>query len=242
VGAAIVQISAKGLFSNATTATCTLTGVTSGNTIAAFVNHYNSAGSGSGTTVSDGTSYTNDIRIPGHGGASGFSSLEVFQLLSAAAGTHTIVSTAAVAVNGFGQMVCMELSGLSSSPFDQSASSSNNSTTPSVGPTGTLAVSSELCFAVYCNPGVATTGITNPPTPASTWVSQYADSSTADLPLYIASLISPSTAALSASWGTLSTSGQWIAAIVTFQPAAAPTTGNPRLPRRRSYFDTFIPR
>lgn len=219
---AVVQVSTKGAFSNNTTASATLTGVTAGNTLLAVVTHHNNQSNGAGTTVSDGTAYTNDLFKAGSGGDSGAFSLEVFRLDNAGAGSHTATTTASFGTTGYGQIILIEASGLIASPTDATVSSNGNSTHPSSGTTATLAQSVELAIAVMTTDASSVAGETNPP---SGWTSNYNDTSTGSNTLSINSQITAATTALSASWGTLTTACQWIAGIVTYkavQAAAVP--------------------
>ena len=124
---ALVQKSSVGQFAGTISTTCTLTGVTSGNTLLLISSHANFDSTGGGVTASDGQgAYTTDGEI----GGTTFT-CDILRLAGANAGTHTVTVTSkfGTAVNAQGQAILSEWSGLLS-PDQIANGNSGDSTGP----------------------------------------------------------------------------------------------------------------
>lgn len=215
---AIVQ-SVTAVFSSSTSATATLTGVTAGNDIIVVVNHGDFGSAGGATTVSDGTSYTQD---DGFLLASAYFS-GIFSLDSVSAGTHAVVATcsAGTGANSYGAICAYEVSGLTASPLDQATTPGHSlsSTTPAVGPSGTLAQANEIIFTAVISSGT-TTGITWPPTGGpGAFTSDY-NNLASTLNAIAHQIQTVGTSALTVSAGTMNSAQGWVMPLATYKGAA----------------------
>lgn len=213
---AIVQVGTAAVFGGASlTATCTLTGVTPGNTILAFVNHIDEGSAGGTMSVTDGTSYTQDEGFLL--GSTVFSG--IFRLSSVGSGTHAVAGTcsAGTSANSQGSVQAIEVSGLIASPLDQfTVGHSLSSTTPATGSTGPLALANELLVTTLCINGSAT-GATWPPTGGpGVYLSAYnglAINETGNA----YQINAAGTSAVSAAAGTLGAAAAWVMSLATYQ-------------------------
>jgi hypothetical protein len=233
--AVLVQTSTAGLYGGTSlTATATLNGVTAGNTLIALVGHQDFGNNNYTMAVSDAQgSYSPDAYLIRS--SNGRPSAGVFSLFTANAGTHACSAVASLGTvgNSFGALVLQEWSGLSA--LDQAASNSaGGTTTPTSGTTATLAQNNDVIFTILSSNSTQAGG-TFPPTGGPGTYTQVFNSTLVDQDYQI---IQSSTAAVSASWGTLTAAANWAAVIATYTalPAAASTPQPIFYQRRTLYF------
>lgn len=158
----VVQTSTVGIFNGASLqATTTLTSVVAGNAIIAICGHADFGGSGPSISCNDGSAYNTDVNFNELGG----STVYIGSLYAVGAGTHAVVATASsgLAANSWGGVIALEVSGLLTNGFDQSATGGGNSTGPATSAaTGALAQANELIIA--CLAAADLRGSTTPPT------------------------------------------------------------------------------
>jgi len=109
VAIALVQKSTVGEFAGTISAACTLTGVTSGNTLLLLVSHANFDATGGGVTASDAQgAYSADQEIEGSR-----YSCDILRLSLANAGTHlaTLQRSFGTGANSYGQAILTECQG-----------------------------------------------------------------------------------------------------------------------------------
>lgn len=202
--------------SGVATVTSTLFGVVAGDTILAPVDWQ----IGSAPSVSDGTSYTQDVweqqsTTVGSG---------VFSLWNATAGTHAVVAT--VSAGGSGSLAAMEVAGLpTTNSVDVTAVANGSSTGPITGTTAALA--NTLDFALVS----ASTNNYLVTTDPSNWTGVFFGTGASGAAQYnptpcIAALIPGALTALSPSCGTTASSAPWALGIATYKPASAPSIGS----------------
>lgn len=196
------------------TVTLTLNSVVSGHDIAVLDNYTDYGSSSNATdTCNDGSAYTSEVshlynaqRLT-----------QILRLRNVSSGTHTIVCTGGgTAGNSFGQAMAVEIGGDANLAVDGTAVNDASSVTPSVGPTGTLAVSGEIVLVALGGDGNNSwAGITSPPTTGYT--SLYLDTAASIMQSSFAYQQVYSTSAVSAAWGTLTTGSPWGGVIATFR-------------------------
>ncbi len=211
-----VQTSTPGNFGGSLTATTTLTGVTAGNHIIVVAMHGDTVGTAPNLSASDAQgAYAVDVDAASGGGVA---RTKLFRLTNANAGTHTIsvVASSGAPANSEGAIVALEVPPVI---LDKSATGGASSTTPSAGPTAALAGTGELVIAGVFHVNMSVGGGTFPPTGGTgTYTSLgVAHSNEADADYQTLT----SAAAVSASWGTFSSSGRWTALVGVYQAVAS---------------------
>ncbi|HUD11982.1 MAG TPA: hypothetical protein VMS08_06230 [Candidatus Saccharimonadia bacterium] len=211
---ALVQKSTVGEFAGTISAACTLTGVTSGNTLLLLVSHANFDATGGGVTASDAQgAYSADQEIEGSR-----YSCDILRLSLANAGTHLATSTAkfGTGANSYGQAILTEWSGLSA--LDQVAGNSSAASTGpvSTGATAALATSSDLAVSIACA-GAAETGWGTP----SGYTSIYQDLTNNNLATSIAYLVLSSSSGVTSNFGMMGGSTAWVAINAAYMPTVS---------------------
>ncbi len=210
---AIVQQTALTNKQISASASLALNGVSAGNTLFALL-AYDDSNNHSSTpaTVGDGQgAYTLDVsQVRSHNSA------QIYSLWNAAAGTHSLSSTAAATASGNWTWLFLEVSGLGLvNSLDQAVGNTQSTNAPAVS-SGTLAQSLELAFAI-AEAGGAVTGLVTP----TGWNNLGLLNSSFPSGSF-ASLITSSTGALSPTFGTMSGSG-FAAVIATYKALTIPT-------------------
>jgi hypothetical protein len=222
---ALVQQSTTGSYAGGSlSASATLSGVTSGNTLISIICHLDEGGTTPTFTLSDGQgTYAQDSTALGT-----YESVVIGSLFTANSGSHTVTGTAGSGTtsNSFGRIILTEWSGIATSGQDQASSNiyNNNITQPTTGTTAGLATSSDLIIAALSFGNVSTGGTFPPTGGPGTYTSlmsaQAYGFGFGDMDYQI---IASSSAGVSAAWGTLSNSGKGAAAIMTYKPTGGVT-------------------
>ena len=202
-------------------ATPALTGIAGGNLLVLIVAGWESGNNGFPNTITDtqGRSLGAGWNlIPSSQGPSNGFTLQAYWATSIA-GSCTVSVGMATGVTGNAACCLMEVSGADrSSPIDQVLLATATSTGPSVGPTGATSQADELAIAAFTCADT-NSGWSNPPT---SYTSQAQITSKVYLNVSTQGLSSTGTQTVS--YGTLASSTQWTALIVTLKAYIAPTT------------------
>lgn len=243
---AIAQISTIGYYTNSLTATTVFaSGPAAGNAIIYIEQHFDSGASSSGFTVGDGHNTYNSDLVESH--LSGTLEIAIGSAYNVPSGepalTLTFTRTAGTAPNSLGSVIALEVSGLLTNGFDQSASNDNaSSTTPTTGATGVLAASNELILCAL-NANASLAGATSPPTGGPGTFIDLSNSLTGFFGFYdfAYQIQSTGTAAVNCSSGTLNTACFWTMAVATYRAATAATPFNPPFSQTQWFVtDTII--
>ena len=202
-------------------ATPALTGIAGGNLLVLIVGGWESGNDGFPNTITDtqGRSLGAGWNlIPSSQGPSNGFTLQAYWATSIA-GSCTVSVGMASGATGNAACCLMEVSGADrSSPIDQVLLATATSTSPSVGPTGATSQADELAIAAFTCADT-NSGWSNPPT---SYTSQAQITSKVYLQVSTQGLSSTGTQTVS--YGTLASSTQWTALIVTLKAYIAPTT------------------
>ena len=202
----LVQSSAAVEFlGDASSKNLSLTGVTSGNSILVGVAVAVFTGIEPVFTVSDGSSYAEDVAVWFSTAASQRVKVGIYRLHGAASGAHTIsVSfTGPSAANVYGAVRAHEISGLQNSNADKTMSGTGNSNTPVTGASGALSQADNFVF------GCVMTEFAGIDTPTN-FTNVYLDNSTSGVsPNSQDYRVISNAASLTIGWGTLDVSGDW---------------------------------
>jgi hypothetical protein len=214
VSAALVQTSALAQFAGSLSATATLSGVASGNALLFTMAHQDFSIANPSMSFSAG--YSADLLVY----YNSVLALAIGSRFGVAGGSVSVTATASTGTpsNSDGALVLQEWSGLIG--LDQIASHSAASAAPTSSATPALSGSNDLILTALVGQQ-SLAGGTFPPTggpgPYST-----IQSSPAGLLLDMDyQSISGSNAAVSASWGTISTATHWLAGIVAYQSGSS---------------------
>jgi hypothetical protein len=233
----VVVHSVTGQFSSSLSATATINGVTAGNALFAVVSHIDQGGNSPTFTISDGTSYTQDIASDQGGQVE----IAIARRFNVAGGNYTLTVTASAGTAGqsHGRIQFLEVSGLGNA-FDTSGSAKNTGTQArTTSNTATLASSSEFALAVYGAFSNNLGGFNSPPSggPGS-WTNLFNASESVGLWDSDYQIISGSNAAFNVSWGTTGLpTTKWNCAVATYTGAALKTF---LYKPKRVYEDHFI--
>lgn len=202
-----------------------LTGVSAGNSILVPVSLAVFTSAEPTITVSDGTSYTNDIEVwlnP----ASERKKVAIFRLHNVSAGSKTITVrfSGPGFANVYGAMRAYEVSGLANAAPDKTMSATGTSDTPATSASGTLTQTDNFVLGAL----MAQFGGIDLPTG---FTNLYLDNSTAAVPPNSHDYDNvSSTSSVTISWGTLAASSEWAAVGAVYKDAAV---GQPAVIRGR---------
>lgn len=199
---------------------------TAGNAIVTFCTHNDEGSAGGAVTFSDGVNtYTNDYSNQHQSNLYSIYFASSF-VIAAHGSPLTVTATYSAGTSGNQRWLlsAYEVSGLGA--FDQGAQNIGNpTTTPTTGATGTLANANSLLLAAVCaNQSLA--GATVPPTGGPGTFTDIIHDLTGASSVYgdLAYQVQTSgTSAVNASWGTITTGCEWIAAVAVYK--ASVTTG-----------------
>lgn len=210
-----------GTFSASSSAPSTVTGVSPGDLLVAFVAHLQFDSLGSDFTVADADgSYT--IATPNFGGEIG---IGIATRIATSAGSHTATATgsAGSAANSQGYIVLSRFStGGSSASFDNGTGQRANSTTPSTGSASLTGSNDLLLVGFDCETSMA--GATTPPVGGpGAFTNVFLDlTGSGNAPTIFAwQILSGALASINVNCGTLSTSGVYAAVVEAFTLTAA---------------------
>lgn len=193
-------------FTGVSTLTTALYSVNSGNTLIANT----TAETGTAPTVSDGTSYTQDLTSAN---ATAVES-DIFSLWNVSAGTHSVVAT--YGGTPISQLTVLEVAGLpTTNSKDQTAVANGNSVGPLTATTAALTQANEFALATVGAP----TGSSTLATPTNfAMLNNISPPLTGD-----AIQMTTATTALSPSFGSI-TSSAWAVAVITYKAASSGAT------------------
>lgn len=213
------------------TATASLTGTTAGHMLALFVSYADSAAHGNIlANVSDGTNTWGNATSGGDSTSNGranHTTCSIYSAQNIAGGnvTVTMTNTSTSGTDASWYALLTEWAGAKTSGANDTAGNANagtpsNNTGPVTVTTGTLSNSGDLALACM-NISTSGTGLATP----SLWNSL--GLGLTGFPAYGFAYILPgATTALSPSYGTLSSSGQWNIATAAYEPAGSSSTSN----------------
>lgn len=160
---AVVQVSPPALFPNGTagsTATASLSGVASGDSLIALVFGGDGSFSSHTISVSDGTSYTADVEQNQFTSGSVYTQAAIFHRHNVSSGSYSIVATnGAGTFSSYGVLVVLEVSGLANANPNATNVNSSTSGSPSVGP-GTPTNANSIAIGVSAIVGANANPIT----------------------------------------------------------------------------------
>ena len=214
----VVQVSTVANWVGGTTASPSLTGVTSGNTLIAVYSLASFFSPPGSVSVNDGSAYSieNSQTVTGDTTYN----CGIARLGNVGAGTHTAVCTSNGA-STYGNAILVEVSGIQNVVADKLANNTGSSTTPTSGSTGTLSQANEIIFSVLVADS-SLSGFTYPPTG---YTGLFQDSGFC--PGAACYQIVAANTALNTSWGTASTTTNWGACAATLLALAAGTYAPP---------------
>ena len=174
-------------------------------------------------SVSDGSnSYSVDV--VGRNGSGQASGIAHFDYTANSAGNKTVtVTPSGTSGNDYGRLLCVYVTGLSSSSFDKSGTGNNTSTTPTCVIGTALSTSNEVIFSVLGSADNSLAGATTPPTSSQgTFTNLLSDLTGSSIATAVISYsIVSATTAPSVAWGTISSSTQWNSCMATYKAATA---------------------
>lgn len=201
-------------------ATPALTGIALGSLLLLVVAGWESGNDGFPNSVTDSMGNGWNLVASSQGPANGFT-LQTYWTRAKTGGSNTVSVAMASGATGNASCCLMEISGAdASSPIDQVLLATATSTSPSVGPTGTTSQADELSISAFAAADT-NSGWDNPPT---SYTSQA--QITAKCYLNVSTLGLSSTGTQTVSYGTLASSTQWAASIVTIKAYIAPVSDN----------------
>jgi hypothetical protein len=220
--------------------TVSLTGVTAGSSILVCTGAVDFTSIAPTMTVNDGSAYTLGARNTFSAGSERWMA-ELQYLHNVGSGTHNISVTCADSTVGnfAGQIVALEISGLTNAGPDKTATGGANSNTPATGSTAALTQADEMVIALLAfGAGNNPAGLSTP----SGYTNVTLDNTTSEMPFSLSYKNVAATTAVSASWGTATGSNNWSGMVWTFaNTVAAPA--DLIYPRRRVLVvDTYYPR
>ena len=217
MGTLVQSSAAVEFFGDAASKDLSLSGVTSGNTILVGVSLTPFTAAEPVISVSDGTSYNEDVAVWYSAASSERKKIAIFRLHNVSAGSKTIT----VSFSGpsftlvYGAMVAHEVSGLENAAPDKTVSASGNGTAPVTSASGVLTQANNFVLGVMSS---QFGGIDLP----SGFTNLYLDDSTAGTPPNSHDYKNvASTSSLTIDWGTLAATSDWAAVGAVYKDASA---------------------